>query len=48
MEVKIQIVIEAYKEELLKLVNENVLLKAQVNQLQNELEELHNKNKGCE
>lgn len=48
MEVKIQIVIEAYKEELSKLANENVLLKAQVNQLQNELEELNNKNKGCE
>ena len=48
MEVKIQIVIETYKEELSKLANENVLLKAQVNQLQNELEELNNKNKGCE
>lgn len=38
MEVKIQVVIDTYKEELARLVNENTLLKAQVKQLQNELE----------
>ena len=38
MEVKIQVVIDTYKEELARLVNENALLKAQVKQLQNELE----------
>ena len=40
MEIKIQLVVEAYKEELFKLTNENVLLKAQINHLQNELKEL--------
>ena len=45
MEVKIQLIIEAYKEELVRLMNENLLLKAQVNQLQNDLENL---NKGGE
>ena len=46
MEVKIQLVVEAYKEELFNLTNENVLLKAQINQLQNELKEL--KKEGCD
>lgn len=46
MEVKIQLVVEAYKEELFKLTNENVLLKAQINQLQNEIKEL--KKEGCD
>ena len=36
MEVKIQVVIDTYKEEIARLTNENVLLKAQVKQLQNE------------
>ena len=45
MEVKIQLIIEAYKEELVRLMNENLLLKAQVKQLQNDLESL---NKGGE
>lgn len=36
MEVKIQVVIDAYKEEIARLINENVLLKAQIKQLQNE------------
>lgn len=45
MEVKIQLIIEAYKEELVRLMNENLLLKAQVKQLQNDLE---NENKGGE
>ena len=45
MEVKIQLIIEAYKEELVRLMNENLLLKAQVKQLQNDLENL---NKGGE
>lgn len=37
MEVKIQVVIDTYKEEIARLINENVLLKAQIRQLQNEL-----------
>lgn len=37
MEVKIQVVIDAYKEEIARLINENILLKAQIRQLQNEL-----------
>ena len=45
MEVKIQLIIEAYKEELVRLMYENLLLKAQVKQLQNDLESL---NKGGE
>lgn len=45
MEIKIQFIIEMYKEELEKLMNENILLRAQVKQLQNDLEEL---NKGGE
>lgn len=46
MEVKIQVVIDTYKEELARLVNENTLLKAQLKQLQNELEST--KQEGCE
>ena len=45
MEVKIQLIINEYKEELAKVMNENILLRAQVKQLQNDLEEL---NKGDE
>ncbi len=45
MEIKIQLIINEYKEELAKLMNENLLLRAQVKQLQNDLEEL---NKGGE
>ena len=41
MEVKIQLIINEYKEELAKLMNENILLRAQVKQLQNDLEELN-------
>lgn len=37
MEVKIQVVIEAYKEEIARLINENILLKAQLKQFQNEM-----------
>ena len=45
MEVKIQLIINEYKEELAKLMNENLLLRAQVKQLQNDLDGL---NKGDE
>ena len=45
MEVKIQLIINEYKEELAKLMNENLILRAQVKQLQNDLDEL---NKGGE
>ena len=45
MEIKIQLIINEYKEELTKVMNENILLRAQVKQLQNDLEEL---NKGDE
>lgn len=37
MEIKIQIIIDAYKEEVARLTNDNILLKAQIKQLQNEL-----------
>lgn len=38
MEVAIQLIINEYKEELTRLMNENVLLRAQVKQLQNDLD----------
>lgn len=41
MEIKIQLIIDMYKEELAKLMNENILLRAQVKQLQNDLNELN-------
>ena len=41
MEIKIQLIIYEYKEELAKLMNENILLRAQVKQLQNDLDELN-------
>ena len=37
MEITIQMIINEYKEELARLMNENVLLRAQLKQLQNEL-----------
>lgn len=37
MEIKIQVVIDTYKEEIARLTNENILLRAQIKQLQNEL-----------
>ena len=43
MEIKIQLIIETYKEELDRLINENILLRAQVKQLQNDLENLNKK-----
>ena len=41
MEIKIQLIINEYKEELAKLMNENLLLRAQVKQLQNDLDGLN-------
>ena len=41
MEVKIQLIINEYKEELAKVMNENILLRAQVKQLQNDLDEIN-------
>ena len=41
MEITIQLIINEYKEELAKVMNENILLRAQVKQLQNDLEELN-------
>lgn len=41
MEIKIQLIIDMYKEELAKVMNENILLRAQVKQLQNDLDELN-------
>ena len=38
MQVDMNNVLEAYREEIAKLANENVLLRAQIRQLQNELE----------
>ena len=40
MEIKIQLIINEYKEELEKLMNENILLRAQVKQLQNDLDSI--------
>ena len=40
MQVDIGLIIDLYKDELNKLINENILLKAQIKQLQNELSEL--------
>ena len=37
MEIAIQLIINEYKEEIARLINENILLKAQIRQLQNEL-----------
>lgn len=37
MEITIQLIIDTYKEELAKVMNENILLKAQLRQLQIEL-----------
>ena len=37
MEITIQMIINEYKEELERLMNENIILKAQIKQLQNEL-----------
>ena len=41
MEIKIQLIINEYKEELAKVMNENILRRAQVKQLQNDLDELN-------
>ena len=41
MEIKIQLIINEYKEELSKLMNENLILRAQVKQLQHDLDELN-------
>ena len=38
MQVDVGLILDAYREELNKLTNENVILKAQLKQLQNELE----------
>ena len=38
MEIAIQLIINEYKEELTRLMNENILLRAQVKQLQNDLD----------
>lgn len=38
MNLEIQVVLDIYKEELAKLLNENIILKAQVKQLQNNLQ----------
>ena len=41
MEITIQLIINEYKEELAKVMNENILLRAQVKQLQNDLAKLN-------
>lgn len=43
MEIKIQLILETYKEELDRLINENILLRTQIKQLQNDLENLNKK-----
>lgn len=44
MQIDVNAVLNAYKEEIAKIINENVFLKAQVLQLQHELESI-NQNK---
>ena len=41
MEIKIELIINEQKEELAKVMNENILVRAQVKQLQNDLDELN-------
>lgn len=40
MQVDIGLIIDLYKDEINKLINENILLKAQIKQLQNEISKL--------
>ena len=42
MQIEVEFVIEAYKEELARLINENIVLKAQLKQLQNNQEDTTN------
>lgn len=42
MRIEVELVIEAYKEELVRLINENIVLKAQLKQLQNNQEDVTN------
>lgn len=42
MQIEVELVIEAYKEELARLINENIVLKAQLKQLQNNQEDTMN------
>lgn len=44
MQVDISLILDSYKEELEKLLNENILLKAQLKQLQNDLDEKNEEN----
>lgn len=44
MEIAIQLIIDTYREELDKVMNENILLKAQVKQLQNDLNSINESN----
>ena len=41
MEIKIQLIINEYKEELAQVMNENILLRAQVKQLQHDYDVLN-------
>lgn len=42
MQIEVELVIEVYKEELARLINENIVLKAQLKQLQNNQEDTMN------
>ena len=42
MQIEVELVIEAYKEELARLINENIVLKAQLKQPQNNQEDTTN------
>lgn len=37
MQIEIELLIESYKEELARVTNENIVLKAQIKQIQNDL-----------
>ena len=42
MQIEVGLIIEAYKEELVRLINENIVLKAQLKQFQNNQEDITN------
>lgn len=48
MEVEVSFILDSYRERINKLENENVLLTAQLKQLQNELDKVNNANEEVE
>lgn len=48
MQVEVSFILDSYRERIIKLENENVLLTAQLKQLQNELDKVNNTNEEVE